>query len=183
MNFFGAYTLISSAILWKFEARFYASLIASVMMGVSTAIGETTTVAWIWGFPSELVGAWSMGTGLAGLGGIITILTLRTIPFFDQKHRICKISLNYIFLIFIHTHWVEEEEGFASREEWKKCQGKKRGRMNLCRGREFVGRRTKIEIYTRREQKRGPEATWEYYFWLYLFNIIITDSASLFANV
>ena len=69
------------------------------MMGLSTAIGETTTLAWIKGFPGQLVGAWSSGTGLSGVGGTLAILLLKAIPFFDDNMGFVSITNLQIFLV------------------------------------------------------------------------------------
>lgn len=58
-------------------ASFYLSLFASVILGVVSALGESTTLGFCKGFPSTVVGYFGSGTGFAGVfgAGIVLLAT------------------------------------------------------------------------------------------------------------
>jgi hypothetical protein len=57
-------------------ASFYISLFASVLFGISVALGESTSLGFCKGYPSEVVGYFGSGTGFAGVFGSGIILVL-----------------------------------------------------------------------------------------------------------
>lgn len=59
-------------------ASFYVSLIASVILGTVSALGESTVLGFCKGFPSTIVGNFSSGTGFAGVFGSGAILVLQS---------------------------------------------------------------------------------------------------------
>ncbi len=59
------------------ELFFWLSLVASIMQGSSCALGESTTLGFLKGFPSECVGFFSSGTGFAGIFGTSLLLVLK----------------------------------------------------------------------------------------------------------
>lgn len=59
------------------ENYFYVALLASMMMGVSMAMGEATFLGFLNGFPSFLVGFVSSGTGFAGISANMFNLALK----------------------------------------------------------------------------------------------------------
>ena len=59
-----------------YEAAFWISLLSSVILGVVSSIGESTTLGFCKGFPSTVVGFFGSGTGFAGVFGSGTILLL-----------------------------------------------------------------------------------------------------------
>ena len=59
------------------ELFFWLSLVASVLQGSSCALGESTTLGFLKGFPSECVGFFSSGTGFAGIFGTSLLLILK----------------------------------------------------------------------------------------------------------
>lgn len=53
---------------------FYLSLFASVILGVVSSLGESTTLGFCKGFPSTVVGYFGSGTGFAGVFGAGVVL-------------------------------------------------------------------------------------------------------------
>jgi hypothetical protein len=60
---------------------FYVALFSSVLFGIASALGESTTLGFCNGFPSEVVGYFGSGTGFAGIFGTGTILLLELAGF------------------------------------------------------------------------------------------------------
>jgi hypothetical protein len=59
------------------KAAFFVSLLSSVLMGISSAFGESINLGFCKGFPSEVVGYYGSGTGFAGIFGTSVILILK----------------------------------------------------------------------------------------------------------
>lgn len=77
-----AYSLLAFAVLWDERPGFFVALTASVLHGVVSGFGESTAVAWFKCWPGELIGAFSSGTGMSGLGGTSMLLIFKSIPWF-----------------------------------------------------------------------------------------------------
>lgn len=82
--------MIAAITIKTFEAGFFISLFCAIMHGLASAFGESTILGLIKGFPSRLVGAFSSGTGFAGVFGAGIFLVLK--PF---------MSDGFIFLIVV----------------------------------------------------------------------------------
>lgn len=63
--FFFAYTLKDTSN----ELGFGLSLIATVIIGIFTSLGDCTVIGFMKAVPSENIGGWSSGTGFAGIFG------------------------------------------------------------------------------------------------------------------
>lgn len=87
-----AYLLTAGMAIWKTEAAFWLILVSSIMHGSSAAFSESTAYGWIKGFPPRMIGAFSSGTGMSGLGGTFSLLAFKSISFFEENE-------GYIFLI------------------------------------------------------------------------------------
>lgn len=59
------------------KVAFFISLASSVLMGISSALGESVNLGFCKGFPSEVVGYYGSGTGFAGIFGTSIILILK----------------------------------------------------------------------------------------------------------
>ena len=68
---------------------FYLSLLASVMIGVQSSLGESTMIGFLKNFPGETVGFYGSGTGFAGIFGSGTLIILKA----------CGLSDSAIYLI------------------------------------------------------------------------------------
>ena len=92
-----SYALISIVtIIPPYEVGFWLSLVASIMHGTTSGLGESTTLAMIRGFPSILIGAFSSGTGMSGILSTSTLLLFKSITFFEEHE-------GYIFVIMSST--------------------------------------------------------------------------------
>jgi battenin len=79
INMAVGYLIISLACTYnQFEASFFISLVASVILGTVSAFGESTTLGFCKGFPSTVVGYFGSGTGFAGVFGSGMILILQS---------------------------------------------------------------------------------------------------------
>lgn len=59
------------------KAAFFIALLSSVLFGVGSALGESTTLGFCKGFPSTVVGYFGSGTGFAGIFGSGILLVLK----------------------------------------------------------------------------------------------------------
>lgn len=77
INLLAAYIIIAFACTFSTNiASFYISLGSSVLFGISSALGESTTLGFCKGFPSGVVGYFGSGTGFAGVFGSGILLLL-----------------------------------------------------------------------------------------------------------
>ena len=59
------------------ESYFYVAIFCSIFMGISQSIGECTVLGFLKGFPHDLVGDFSAGTGFAGPFATVSLLSMR----------------------------------------------------------------------------------------------------------
>ena len=84
ISMFLGYAIIIIVTIFKFEAGFYLALVSSVFHGAASALGESTILGFLKGYPSKLVGAFGSGTGMAGLGGALILLSFKQIHYFEE---------------------------------------------------------------------------------------------------
>jgi battenin len=73
-----AYIIIAFAATFNEDkASFFIALVSSILFGVGSALGESTTLGFCKGFPSNLVGFFGSGTGFAGIFGSGILLILK----------------------------------------------------------------------------------------------------------
>ena len=63
--------------------KFYLSLVASIIIGVTCALGESNVLGLLKGFPSKTIGFFGSGTGFAGIFGDSSLIILRAIGLKD----------------------------------------------------------------------------------------------------
>mmetsp|Transcript_42411 Transcript_42411/g.31057 ORF Transcript_42411/g.31057 Transcript_42411/m.31057 type:complete len:181 (-) Transcript_42411:743-1285(-) len=86
---------------------FYLSLVASVMFGVVSSFGESTTIGFCKEFPSKVVGYFGSGTGFAGVFGAGIILVLQALGLtYGQMFFILTPTFIPYFLCFFWLHRV-----------------------------------------------------------------------------
>jgi len=64
-------------------AYFYIALFASMFMGVSQSFGEAVVLGFLKGFPPNLVGDFSAGTGMAGIFSTFSLLGMKAMKLTD----------------------------------------------------------------------------------------------------
>lgn len=74
-------------------AAFYFSLVASVVVGVGCALGESTMLGFLKAFPGDAIGYYSSGTGFAGIFGSLALLALAA----------CGLSHGAVYLVAAPT--------------------------------------------------------------------------------
>lgn len=65
------------------EYKFWVSLCASTIIGISTALGESNVVALLKGFPSKTIGFFGSGTGFAGISGTSMLIIMTALGMKD----------------------------------------------------------------------------------------------------
>jgi len=63
------YIIIGSVAINYTEVGFAFSLLASLILGSGSTLGESTNLGFLKGYPSDLVVGWASGTGFAGISG------------------------------------------------------------------------------------------------------------------
>jgi len=95
-----AYILIAAVTIKQFEAGFWISLFCALLHGGASSLGESTILGLMKGFPSRLVGAFSSGTGFAGVGGTAIFLIFK--PFMSDGF-IFLIAIPLVFLYYLNS--------------------------------------------------------------------------------
>ena len=67
------------------EYKFWLSLVASVIIGVTTALGEANVVSLLKGFPSKTIGFFGSGTGFAGISGTSMLIIMNAVGMKDWQ--------------------------------------------------------------------------------------------------
>lgn len=67
------------------EYKFYLSLVASIIIGVTCSVGESNILGLLKGFPSHMIGFFGSGTGFAGILGTSTLLILHALHLTDAE--------------------------------------------------------------------------------------------------
>ena len=75
------------------EAMFYVSLLASIIVGIGCALGESVNLGFLKTFPGNGIGYYGSGTGLAGITGAVIFIALKP----------CGLSDAAIYLIALPT--------------------------------------------------------------------------------
>ncbi len=85
------YVLIAVVSNFETTTAFAFSLVSSVILGLNLSFGESTNLGYLKGFPGNMVGGYSTGTGFAGIlgAGIPVILVAAEFSLFWV---LCKYS-------------------------------------------------------------------------------------------
>ena len=59
------------------EAMFYVSLLASIIVGIGIALGESVNLGFLKTFPGNAIGYYGSGTGMAGITGSLIFIALQ----------------------------------------------------------------------------------------------------------
>jgi hypothetical protein len=107
------YALTAFVTIYIFPAGFYLSLVASIMHGMTSSLGESTTLAYCKFFPSILIGAFSSGTGMSGILGTSCLLVFKSFSFFaEEGHEgyIFVIMSSTIILYYFSFMWLHRQQ-------------------------------------------------------------------------
>mmetsp|Transcript_19871 Transcript_19871/g.14313 ORF Transcript_19871/g.14313 Transcript_19871/m.14313 type:complete len:117 (-) Transcript_19871:791-1141(-) len=86
------------------SACFFLALVATIIQGSACALGESTLLGFLKGFPNHTVGYFSSGTGGAGLCGTLMILGLNAAGigeagiFFIAAPTVIPYFLSFVYL-------------------------------------------------------------------------------------
>lgn len=79
---------------------FVFALFMIVLVGAASSFGESILLTYQRNFPAEVVGGWSSGTGLAGVGGaLLYILFSAVLRFSNEETFICLIPTVIIYMM------------------------------------------------------------------------------------
>jgi len=85
---------------------FYLSLFASVILGVVSALGESTTLGFCKGFPSTVVGYFGSGTGFAGVFGAGIVLLATSVLKIRNIGTLFFAAIPTSILYFLAFWWI-----------------------------------------------------------------------------
>lgn len=79
---------------------FVFALLMIILVGAASSFGESILLTYQRNFPAEVVGGWSSGTGMAGVGGsLLTILFSAVLKFSNQEIFICLLPSVIIYMM------------------------------------------------------------------------------------
>lgn len=78
---------------------FYVVLLAMVIMGSGSALGESVILGFLKAFPGDAIGYFSTGTGLAGLAGSLIFIGLRPLGFTMSNIFLLVVPLSVPYLL------------------------------------------------------------------------------------
>jgi len=91
--------------LYLGEGYFWLCLLSIIFVGTASSFGESVILCYLKKFPSELVGAWSSGTGFAGVLGTLSyaLFKIDSINLSDLKIFIIvsPLIIVYVLLFFV----------------------------------------------------------------------------------
>ena len=88
--------------------QFGLALAASVLMGLSCSLGETTFLAYCKKFPSHVVGYVSSGTGCAGITATLTMLAFQSRGV--ANHLIFVLVAPSMFIYITCVLWLDSKQ-------------------------------------------------------------------------
>ena len=116
-----SYGLLGILIIYKFKFGFYLSLFWAVLHGLTQAFGEATILGLLKGFPSSLVGPFTIGLGMSGLFGAGILVILK--PFISSGYIFLFVTpltlvylINGILLVRKRANYIFIDETSISRE-------------------------------------------------------------------
>lgn len=83
---------------------FYLSLLASIIVGVAIALGESTNLGFLKTFPGDNIGYYGSGTGFAGITGALIFIALKPIGLSDGA--IFLVALPSVIPYFLCFYWI-----------------------------------------------------------------------------
>eukprot|EP00854_Cymbomonas_tetramitiformis_P003311 gene3311-4167_t len=111
------YLVLAASTLVHSKSGFVIALVGSILVGTTQAAGEVINLAFLKGFPPELLGAWGAGTGLSGLAGPGFLIIMRSLGVPTSIIFLCQIPTVIVYFVlakYLHTvrktlHGEEEE--------------------------------------------------------------------------
>ena len=106
---------------YTIPAMFQVSLVASILVGIQMAIGESTLLGFLKNFPGETVGFFGSGTGFAGISGSGSLILLKCLNLSNSTIYLIAaptmvpyyISFNFLTKQKRKFQYVEETESVA----------------------------------------------------------------------
>ena len=102
-----SFLIIAFCVLYSSVAiMFWISLIASIMVGVGLALGESTNLGFMKTFPGDCIGYYGSGTGMAGITGALIFIALHPLGLSDQA--IYFIAIPTAIPYFLSFLWLDK---------------------------------------------------------------------------
>ena len=89
-------------------AMFFVSLLASIIVGVGSALGEATNLGFLKTFPGDAIGYYGSGTGFAGISGAAIFLILYPLGFTDGM--IFLVAIPTAIPYFLCFNWLNNQK-------------------------------------------------------------------------
>lgn len=100
----GFLTIACVSTFLHIKPAFFIALFSSVLIGMSSALGESITLGFIKAFPSELVGYWGTGTGFSGLFATGILLLLKSAGF--TSGEVFFVVIPTVLPYFFSFYWL-----------------------------------------------------------------------------
>ena len=115
------------------EVMFWFSLIASVIVGIGSALGESVILGFLKTFPGDTIGYYGSGTGMAGITGAVIFIALKPLGLSDGSiymiaaptaipYFLCFLWLNNQKKKFPYVPTEEEMKGNEGNESMEKIE-------------------------------------------------------------
>jgi len=101
------------------EKGFWTAIAAIILIGVTSAFGESVLLGYMPRFPEKAVGHWSTGTGIAGVGGVLLYMLLSSTSVFGTSTNCRKpsgLGNQVIFFLLLPTAVIYGAAFFALRQ-------------------------------------------------------------------
>lgn len=82
-----------------YSFMFFVVLLAMIIMGIGSSLGESVILGFLKTFPGEAIGYFSTGTGIAGLSGSLIFLSFRSLGFKYSDIFMLVIPLSIPYLL------------------------------------------------------------------------------------
>ena len=83
-------------------------MLASILIGVQSALGESTVLGFLKSFPGETVGFYGSGTGFAGIFGSGMLIVLKSLKLSDTA--IYLLATPTVIPYFYAFHWLDSQK-------------------------------------------------------------------------
>lgn len=87
---------------------FWISLLASIVVGIGIALGESTNLGFMKTFPGNCIGYYGSGTGFAGITGALIFIALHPLGLSDQA--IYFIAIPTAIPYFLSFLWLDRQK-------------------------------------------------------------------------
>jgi len=91
----------------EYEAFFWFALLCSVVQGAACAIGESSILGFLKGYPGSMIGYFSSGTGFAGIFGTSLLIILAALKIPDWITYL--VGVPTVIPYFYAFYWLDKQ--------------------------------------------------------------------------